>query len=53
MSSFVTTLAATVVAEAPHRELPAPSLVYGISVFAALLALLLITLAFGKGRPHS
>ncbi|HEY8454261.1 MAG TPA: hypothetical protein VIL34_01595 [Actinopolymorphaceae bacterium] len=53
MSSFVTSLAATVVAEAPHRELPAPSLVYGIGVFAVMLVLLLITLGFGKGRPHA
>ena len=35
------------------RELPVPPIVYGIVGFAVLLALLFVTLAVGKGRPHS
>jgi hypothetical protein len=43
----------SVLAQAPHAELPAPAIVIGGGAFAALLVLLLITLAIGKGRPHS
>ena len=35
------------------RDLGAPAVVFGIFAFGALLVLLVATLAFGKGRPHS
>ena len=38
--------------EAPHRDLGAPAWVFGLFAFGALAVLLLITLIFGKGRPH-
>jgi len=39
--------------EAEVRELPAPPWVFGLIAFGILIALLLITLAIGKGRAHS
>jgi hypothetical protein len=36
-----------------ETELPVPPYVFGIIAFALLVLLLLITLALGKGRPHS
>lgn len=38
--------------EAAHRDLGAPAWVFGAFAFGALFVLLLITLIFGKGRPH-
>ena len=35
------------------RELPIPAWAFGVLAFALLLGLLLLTLAIGKGRPHS
>jgi hypothetical protein len=35
------------------RELPAPAWVFGLIAFVILMALLFITMAIGKGRPHS
>jgi hypothetical protein len=35
------------------RELPIPAWAFGIIAFALLLGLLALTLAIGKGRPHS
>jgi hypothetical protein len=35
------------------RELPLPPLAIGLIAFGILLALLLVTLSFGKGRPHT
>jgi hypothetical protein len=52
MESFVA-LGGVVLAEGPHHELPVPPQVVGIGAFVSLAVLLLITLAFGKGRPHS
>ena len=35
------------------RELPMPAWAFGLVAFGLLLLLLFITLALGKGRPHS
>jgi hypothetical protein len=35
------------------RELPMPAPFFGVLAFIILLILLLLTLAIGKGRPHS
>ena len=35
------------------RDLGAPAWVFGVVGFAILTVLLVATLAFGKGRPHS
>jgi len=35
------------------RELPMPPWAFGLLAFGLLLVLLFITLAIGKGRPHS
>ena len=35
------------------RDLPIPDWAFGVLAFLFLLALLLITLVIGKGRPHS
>ena len=35
------------------RDLGAPAIVFGLLAFGGLLMLLVSTLAFGKGRPHS
>jgi hypothetical protein len=36
-----------------ERELPIPDWAFGVLAFILLLALLLLTLSIGKGRPHS
>ena len=36
-----------------HNELPVPSYVFGLIAFGLLVLMLLVTLAIGKGRPHS
>ena len=36
-----------------HNELPVPALVFGLIGFGLLVVMLLITMAIGKGRPHS
>jgi hypothetical protein len=36
-----------------ETELPLPPLVFGLIAFGLLLILLAITVAVGKGRPHS
>lgn len=38
---------------AMETELPVPPLVFGMIAFLCLLAMLLIVLSIGKGRPHS
>ena len=38
---------------AVHRELPIPAWGFGVIAFTLLLILLILTLAIGKGRPHS
>jgi uncharacterized membrane protein YhaH (DUF805 family) len=48
MTSFGLTALATEV-----NELPAPAWVFGVIAFVILIALLLTTLAIGKGRAHS
>ena len=35
------------------RELPVPPLAFGLIAFGILVVLLLVTLSFGKGRPHT
>jgi hypothetical protein len=35
------------------RELPIPPWAFGLIAFVLLVLMLLITLAIGKGRPHS
>ncbi len=35
------------------RDLPMPAWAFGILAFVLLLILLFVTLAIGKGRPHS
>ena len=35
------------------NELPIPAWGFGIIAFGLLVAMLMITLAIGKGRPHS
>ncbi len=35
------------------RELPIPAWAFGVIAFVLLMALLALTLAIGKGRPHS
>jgi hypothetical protein len=35
------------------RELPIPAWAFGVIAFVLLLVLLALTLAIGKGRPHS
>lgn len=51
MSAYV--LAETVLAESGHTELPIPAIWIGVLAFVGLLALLGVTLAIGRGRPHS
>jgi hypothetical protein len=46
-------LALTLLEAESVRELPVPAWVFGIIAFALLLGLLALTLAIGKGRPHS
>jgi hypothetical protein len=48
-------LLTTVVAQSAEEsaELPADPMVFGVSAFAILCALLVGVLVFGKGRPHS
>ena len=36
-----------------HNELPAHPVFFGLIAFGLLVVMLLITLAIGKGRPHS
>jgi hypothetical protein len=43
----------TVLETEVHTELPIPAWGFGVLAFAILIALLLITLAIGKGRKHS
>ena len=38
---------------AVENELPIPAWGFGVIAFGLLLALLLLTLSIGKGRPHS
>jgi len=35
------------------RELPIPAWAFGVIAFALLVGLLVLTLAIGRGRPHS
>jgi hypothetical protein len=35
------------------RELPIPAWAFGVIAFVLLMVLLALTLAIGKGRPHS
>ena len=35
------------------RDIGAPPILYGLGAFVLLMVLLAVTLAFGKGRPHS
>lgn len=45
-------LEADVSAEAVN-ELPIPAEAFGVIAFVILLVMLMVTLAIGKGRPHS
>ncbi len=36
-----------------ETELPMPAFLFGLLAFGILFILLMITLAVGKGRPHS
>lgn len=40
-------------AEEAHAEEGFPALGWGIGAFGILVLLLLVTLSFGKGRPHA
>lgn len=42
-----------VVEAAGTRALPVPAFAVGLISFGILLALLFMTLSFGKGRPHT
>ena len=46
-------LALTLLEAEAARELPIPAWAFGVIAFALLMGLLLLTLAIGKGRPHS
>ena len=46
-------LALTLLEAEDARELPIPAWAFGVTAFALLMGLLLLTLAIGKGRPHS
>ena len=46
-------IAGIVLETAVEHELPIPAWGFGLMAFGLLLALLLITLSIGKGRPHS
>jgi hypothetical protein len=35
------------------RELPIPAWAFGVIAFGLLIGLLVLTLAIGRGRPHS
>jgi hypothetical protein len=39
--------------EEHNRDLPLDPIVFGVSVFAFLLVLIIGVLIFGKGRPHA
>ena len=43
----------TVLETGVENELPIPAWAFGVIAFGLLLALLLLTLSIGKGRPHS
>ena len=47
------TFGLTVLETEVGRELPAPPWVFGLIALALLMLMLYITLAIGKGRPHS
>jgi hypothetical protein len=47
------TFALTVLQTEVHHELPFPPWAFGIIAFGLLCLMMLITLALGKGRPHS
>jgi hypothetical protein len=47
------TLGLTLLETEITRELPMPAPFFGVLAFIILLLLLLMTLAIGKGRPHS
>ncbi|MEQ4204469.1 hypothetical protein ABN028_09455 [Actinopolymorpha sp. B17G11] len=54
MESYATIVGSIVLAQpAHHIELPVPAEVIGLGSFVLLTVLLLITLAIGRGRPHS
>ena len=47
------TLGLTLLQTEAERELPIDAWGFGVLAFVLLLALLLVTLSIGKGRPHS
>jgi len=47
------TLGLTLLQTELERKLPIPAWGFGVLAFVLLLALLLVTLSIGKGRPHS
>ncbi len=47
------TLGLTLLETEAGAELPIPAWGFGLLAFGLLIALLLITLSIGKGRPHS
>jgi hypothetical protein len=46
-------LGLTVLEAEALRELPIPAWAFGVIAFVLLMVLLALTLAIGKGRPHS
>jgi len=46
-------LGLTVLEAEALRELPIPAWAFGVIAFVLLMGLLALTLAIGKGRPHS
>jgi hypothetical protein len=46
-------LGVTVLEAEALRELPIPAWAFGLIAFVLLIGLLALTLAIGKGRPHS
>jgi hypothetical protein len=47
------TLGLTLLETEVTRKLPMPAPFFGVLAFIILLALLILTLSIGKGRPHS
>jgi hypothetical protein len=47
------TFVLTVLETGVHHDIPFPPWAFGVIAFVLLCLMLLVTLALGKGRPHS